>query len=78
MENILGNLWDIAETLIKNINKVWEWLNNDISVNIPIEIPVIFPNGIVISLGYSPIELIGASIIVLLGLWIIKSLIPVA
>ncbi len=76
MENILGNLWNIAETLIKNINRVWEWLNNDISINIPIEIPVILPDGIVVSFGYSPLELIGAGILVLLGLWVLKSLIP--
>ena len=76
MENIFENLWNIAVTLIKNINRVWEWLNNDISVNIPIKIPVILPNGIALSFGYSPLELIGAGILVLLGLWVVKNLIP--
>ena len=76
MEDIFNTLWNIAETIIKNINRVWEWLNTDISINIPIKIPVILPDGIAVSLGYSPIELLGAGILVLLGLWILKSLIP--
>lgn len=76
MENIFENLWDIAISIIKNIGKVWEWLNNDISVNIPIKIPVILPDGISLSFGYSPLELIGTGILVLLGLWLVKSLIP--
>lgn len=76
MEDIFNTLWNIAETIIRNINRVWEWLNTDISINIPVKIPVILPDGIAISLGYSPIELLGAGILVLLGLWILKSLIP--
>lgn len=76
MENIFVNLWEIAESLIKNINKVWQWLNNDISINIPLKIPVILPDGIAVSLGYSPIELLGAGIVILLGLWVLKNLIP--
>jgi len=76
MENIFLRLWEMAEVIIKNINKVWEWLNNDLSINIPIKIPVILPDGIAVSLGYSPIELLGAGILVLLGLWVIKSIIP--
>lgn len=78
MENILINLWEIAETLIKNINRVWEWLNTEISFSIPIKIPIILPDGIEIALGYSPLELLGAGILVLLGLWVIKSLAPTA
>lgn len=76
MEDIFNNLWEIAVSIIKNINKVWDWLNRDISVNIPIKIPVILPDGIALSFGYSPLELIGAGILVLLGLWLLKSLIP--
>lgn len=76
MENIFLNLWQIAESIIKNISRVWEWLNNDLNINIPIKIPVILPDGIALSLGYSPIELIGAGILVLLALWVLKSLIP--
>ena len=76
MEDIFLNLWQIAESIIRNIGKVWEWLNNDISINIPIKIPVVLPDGIALSLGYSPLELIGAGILVLLALWVLKSLIP--
>lgn len=76
MENIFLNLWQIAESIIKNISRVWEWLNSDLNINIPIKIPVILPDGIALSLGYSPIELIGAGILVLLALWVLKSLIP--
>ena len=78
MENIFENLWNIAVTLIKNINKVWEWLNTEISINIPIKIPVVLPDGIEVTLGYSPLELLGVGILVLLGLWVIKSLAPMA
>lgn len=76
MEEIFINLWEIAETLIKNIGRVWQWLNNELKINIPIKIPVILPDGIAVSLGFSPLELIGAGILVLLGLWVLKSLIP--
>lgn len=76
MENIFVNLWEIAETIIKNINKVWNWLNTEIAFNIPIRIPVVLPDGIEVSLGYSPLELLGVGILVLLGLWAIKSLAP--
>lgn len=78
MEDVFITLWEIAETLIKNINRIWQWLNTEISFNIPIKIPVILPDGIEIALGYSPIELLGAGILVLLGLWVIKSLAPTA
>ena len=32
MENILGNLWDIAETLIRNIGMIWQWLNEPLKL----------------------------------------------
>ena len=40
--NIFQNLWDIAETMIKMIGVVWEWLNTNLIINIPITIPIIF------------------------------------
>lgn len=76
MEDIFINLWNIAESIIKNINRVWVWLNTEIAFSIPIKIPVILPDGIEVSLGYSPLELLGVGILVLLGLWLIKSLVP--
>ena len=78
MEDIFVTLWEIAETIIRNINKVWVWLNTEISINIPIRIPVVLPDGIEVTLGYSPLELLGVGILVLLGLWVIKSLAPMA
>ncbi len=70
MENILGNLWDIAITLIENINKVWDWLNEPFYIGFELF-------GFTISLGsFVPIHLIGAGILVLLGFWVIKSLLP--
>lgn len=78
MENIFINLWEIAESIIKNINIVWSWLNTEIAIKIPIRIPVVLPDGIEISLGYSPLQLLGVGILVLLGLWVIKSLAPMA
>ena len=72
MENILSNLWDIAITLIENVNKVWEWLNKPFELKIDL---VIFQ----VNLGsFVPIHLLGAGIIVLIGFWFIKSLIPAA
>lgn len=78
MEDIFNTLWNIAETIIKNINIVWQWLNTEIAINIPIRIPVVLPDGIEISLGYSPLQLLGVGILVLLGLWVIKNLAPMA
>jgi len=70
MENILGNLWDIAITLIENINNVWDWLNEPFYIGFELF-------GFTISLGsFVPIHLIGTGIIVLLGFWVIKSLLP--
>lgn len=70
MENIIGNLWDIAETLIKNINRVWEWLNEPFYIGFELF-------GFTISLGsFVPIQLIGTGILVLLGFWFIKALLP--
>lgn len=70
MENILDNLWEIAITLIKNINRVWEWLNEPFHIGFELF-------GFTISLGsFVPIHLIGGGILVLLGFWVIKSLLP--
>lgn len=70
MENILINLWDIAISLIENINKVWQWLNEPFYIGFELF-------GFTISLGsFVPIHLIGGGILVLLGFWVIKSLLP--
>lgn len=70
MENIILNLWEIAETLIKNVSRVWQWLNEPFTIGFTLF-------GFEISLGtFVPIHLIGAGILVLLGFWFIKSLLP--
>ncbi|HEY8363658.1 MAG TPA: hypothetical protein VIK77_12455 [Tissierellaceae bacterium] len=70
MENILINLWEIVESLIKNINRVWEWLNEPFTIGFKLF-------GFEISLGtFVPLNLIGGGILVLLGFWLIKALLP--
>jgi len=69
--NIFQNLWDIAETMIKMIGVVWDWLNTKIVINIPLTIPVIFPDGINIDLGFAPIWLLGAGLGVLVVYWFV-------
>ena len=70
MENILINLWEIAESLIRNISKVWQWLNEPFEIGFELF-------GYNISLGsFVPLHLIGSGILILLGFWFIKSLLP--
>lgn len=70
MENILINLWEIAESLIRNISKVWQWLNEPFEIGFELF-------GYSISLGsFVPLHLIGGGILVLLGFWFIKALLP--
>lgn len=72
MENILSNLWDIAIALIENVSAIWDWLNKPFKLEIDL---VLFQ----INLGsYVPIHLIGGGILVLIGFWFIKSLLPAA
>ena len=44
---------DIAINMITTISDVWDWLNDDLIINIPITIPVILPDGINFDLGLS-------------------------
>lgn len=71
MTNIFQNLWEIAETMIKMIGVVWDWLNKDIVINIPITIPYLLPNGINWDLGFAPIWLLGAGLGVLVVYWFV-------
>lgn len=71
MTNIFQNLWDIAINMITTINVVWDWLNDDLIINIPITIPVIFPEGINFDLGFAPIWLLGGGIITLIVFWVV-------
>ena len=71
MTNIFNNLWDIAINMITTISDVWYWLNTDLIINIPITIPVIFPDGINFSFGFPPIWLLGGGIITLIVFWVV-------
>ena len=72
MEHILSNLWDIAIALIENVNAVWEWLNKPYNIGFELF-------GFTISLGsFVPIHLIGGGILVLIGFWVVKALLPSA
>ena len=73
---MLKTLFDLILTLAENINRLWEWLSQPINISLGFKIPLIFPNGININLGYSIIDFLGAGILVLALLWVIKSLVP--
>lgn len=74
--DILNSLWSLAEKILLNISRVWEWLNTTLRINLGLKIPIIFPDGINFDFGYTPLELLGVGILVLIGLWLVKSLIP--
>ncbi len=65
--NVFESLWNMAETLIKAIGSVWNWLTT------PLEFKVL---GFPVDLGYSPIGLLGVGVLVLVSLWVVKHLIP--
>lgn len=71
MTNILKNLWDLAISMIEKIGLVWDWLNTNLVINIPITIPVIFPDGINWDLGFAPIWLLSAGLVTLIIYWVI-------
>lgn len=77
MDKILITLWDLIEALVKNMSMLWDWLSQDIKINISwLKIPVILPDGIDISLGFSFLSVFGAGITILILLWVVKSLVP--
>jgi hypothetical protein len=71
MTNIFQNLWNLATEMITVIGTVWDWLNTNLVINIPITIPVIFPDGINFDLGFAPIWLLGGGIITLIVFWVV-------
>lgn len=76
-ESFFKILWDLSITLIESIGKAWNWLSNDIKLDIPwFRIPYLLPDGISLSFGFSALELLGASLITLLIFWVAKALIP--
>lgn len=77
MENMLNTLWNLIESFIKNMSMLWDWLSQDISIKISwLKIPLLFPDGVNISLGFSFLSVFGAGITVVILLWVVKSLVP--
>lgn len=77
MDNILVTLWNLIQNLIENMAMLWDWLSQDITIKLSwLKIPLIFPDGINISLGFSFLSVFGAGIIALILLWVVKSLVP--
>lgn len=75
--NFIESIYNMAVGLIEVIGVVWNWLSDPLKIDIPLlrNIPLV-GGWFNISLNYSPLEFIGVGILVLLILWIIKSLIP--
>lgn len=75
--NVFQSIWDLAENLIKAIGSVWSWLTTPIKIDIPflIDIPLI-GGWFNMTLDYSPIGLLGVGVLVLIGLWVVKHIIP--
>ena len=76
-DKFFQQLWDLAKSLLQVIGNVWDWLTTPLKINIPLlsNIPII-GNWFNISLNYTPLQLLGAGLLVLVGLWVVKKLIP--
>lgn len=68
--NYIRTLWDVAMQLIEYINIAWEWLIKPLTIRIPFNIPVIFPDGFTFDFGITPISLLGVGLVVLFVYWI--------
>lgn len=71
--NILQEMLNIILNLLAQIDKIWVFLNSDINIDFSVWV-IDFDY----SFGFSPLQLIGSSILVWLGLLLAKSLIPMA
>lgn len=71
-------LWNLAIRMLEAIGEAWNWLAEDIKLEITwLKLPLILPNGVSINLGFSALELLGASLITLLIIWVVKALVPI-
>jgi len=71
MTNLFTELWKIAENMIKYINIAWDWLTNELIINIPLKIPLLIPDGLKWETGVTPISLLGVSLGVLIIYWVV-------
>ncbi len=76
-DKFFQELWNLAKSLLQVIGKVWDWLTTPLKNDIPLlsDIPII-GNWFNISLNYTPLQLLGVGLLVLIGLWVVKKLIP--
>ncbi len=71
MTNLFTELWKVAENMIKYINILWEWLTDELIINIPLKIPLLIPDGLTWKTGVTPISLLGVSLGILVIYWIV-------
>lgn len=71
MTNVLSELWNLAETILKSISKVWDWLFDVLIIKIPIKIPLLIPDGLEWNTGVTPISLLGVGMIAMIIYWFI-------
>lgn len=70
-KNVLGELWNVAITMLGYISKVFDWLFEPLKINIPLRIPLILPDGLLWDLGFPPIALLGVALISLIIYWLV-------
>ena len=75
--NFFESIWDMAEDFIKVMGTVWNWLVSPLEINVPLlsDMPLV-GSWFEWSLNYSPLQLLGVGISLLLVLWVVKNLIP--
>ncbi len=71
MTNLFTELWNIALTMIEYIGIAWDWLVSELIINIPLKIPILFPNGISWETGITPISLLGVGMVAMIIYWFV-------
>lgn len=71
MTNLFTELWNIAESMIKYIDILWDWLTTKLVINIPLKIPLLIPDGLIWDTGVTPISLLGVGLGAIVIYWIV-------
>jgi len=69
--NLMQELWDLLIALIKAVGGIWDWLNEPLKIGLDL--------GVLGYIGvppFTPISAFGVGILVIIGLWAVKSLLP--
>lgn len=69
--NFFTELWNIAESMIKYINILWDWLTTKLIITIPLKIPLLIPDGFKWDTGVTPISLLGVGLGAIVIYWIV-------